>query len=158
MEQDTHEGDSSGSLTPTQEENTTKSPKVRQPKEPKVKVPRKKEPPPMIPKRPYFPLPRAQFEIIGQSTSSSDKSSGYLPRLGQFTLRRNKAPTWKWKQDSNGESGEHDTTELAGEDVITLATPALLCGSSRGMVKHLSRDNVALSRGADWIHIPFEEL
>ncbi|CAG8676749.1 6565_t:CDS:2, partial [Acaulospora colombiana] len=158
MEQESHEGDTSGSLTPTQlEGDSTKPPKTRQPKEPKVKVPRKKEPPPTIPKRSYFPLPQAQFEITGQSVSSSDEASKYLPRLGQFTLRRKKAPVWKWKKESTEADVDQAPIDSTGEDVITLTTPAILCGASRGMVKHLSRDNVALSRGTEWIHIPFEE-
>ncbi|PVG01552.1 hypothetical protein CPB86DRAFT_727241 [Serendipita vermifera] len=159
MEQDSHEEGTSGSLTPTQPEgDSNKPPKVRQPKEPKVKLRRKKEPPPTIPKRPYFPLSRAHFEITGQSAPSSDKSSKYLPRLGTFTLRRNKAPVWKWKKESTEEDGSKIYTESMGEDVITLTTPAILCGAARGMVKHLSRDNVALSRGTEWVHIPFEEF
>ncbi|KAG6827804.1 hypothetical protein H0H92_010411 [Tricholoma furcatifolium] len=39
---------------------------------------------------------------------------------------------------------------------ITLQTPAMLTGTSRGVVPHLSRDHVKGSAAISWIHVPFE--
>ncbi|KAJ3996306.1 tRNA-guanine(15) transglycosylase-like protein [Lentinula boryana] len=41
---------------------------------------------------------------------------------------------------------------------ITIDTPGILACTSRGVVPHLSRDNVIRTKGIRWIHVPFESF
>ncbi|CAG7850462.1 SubName: Full=Uncharacterized protein {ECO:0000313/EMBL:CCA72156.1} [Serendipita indica DSM 11827] len=132
---------------PASQSNNTKTSS----REPKVKTHRqKKADPPPIPSRPYHRLPFATFNV---DVSTLDRSNGFGPRLGTFTLRRPRATPWTYQaQVVQSASSEK------GEDVIEIRTPGMIAGASRGIVKHLSRDNVALARGLSWIHIPLEDF
>ncbi|KAG8778281.1 hypothetical protein FRC16_003892 [Serendipita sp. 398] len=102
-------------------------------KEPKVKKPRPKKPP--IPTLP----------------NQSEDSTGHKPRTGTFTLRRPKPQTSRNGTDDTSNEGKSSYS-------IKIETPGLICGASRGIVKHLSRDNVQRARGVEWIHVPLEEF
>lgn len=106
------------------------------------RVVKKKDPAPSTPLRAPMPFPLASFTITSPSSISSSDSSQkkpeFGPRLGAFTLKR---------RESHGSS-----------DVIRIETPGMICGASRGIVKHLSRDNVARAKEVEWIHVPFEDL
>ncbi len=60
----------------------------------------------------------------------------YGPRLGSITLKRN--------------------ADMASN--VTIATPGLFAGTSRGAVPHLSRDHVRITEALRWVNIPFESL
>ncbi|KAG6379615.1 hypothetical protein JVT61DRAFT_10124 [Boletus reticuloceps] len=47
--------------------------------------------------------------------------------------------------------------ELGGM-LITMDTPNILVGTSRGVVPHLSRDHTHGSDAIQWLHVPFESL
>lgn len=64
------------------------------------------------------------------------------PRVGQLTLTR------------DGDAGDQPDTTVS----ITLDTPNILVGTSRGVVPHLSRDHTNGSDAIRWINVPFESL
>ena len=67
------------------------------------------------------------------------------PRFGQITLSR---PT---TVQDNG-SPSFDVSP------ITIDTPNILVGTSRGVVPHLSRDHCNSAGAIKWINVPFESL
>lgn len=72
--------------------------------------------------------------VIGSgSPSSSSSGNSYSSRLGRLTFSR-------------GETAPH----------IELATPTLWTHTSRGVVSHLTRDQVFESDAIRGVHIPFE--
>ncbi|KAJ4473607.1 tRNA-guanine(15) transglycosylase-like protein [Lentinula aciculospora] len=63
------------------------------------------------------------------STGASANGSKFVPRVAKLLIRQ-----------------------------IAIDTPGLLVCSSRGVVPHLSRDNVTRTKGIRWIHVPFESF
>lgn len=41
-------------------------------------------------------------------------------------------------------------------DVISIHTPGLMAPSSRGVIPHLSQDQLARVPNLQWVHLPFE--
>ena len=128
----------------------TQDPAIRTKREKSVQIhkPRaRKAPPPALPVRDAVPNPHATFEIISFHGVISSK---LRPRLGRFVLQR----------DQPTSSGSVQNTPKTGSNRsrIEIKTPGMICGTRRGIVKHLSRDNVALARGVEWIHVPLEDL
>ncbi|KIJ33538.1 hypothetical protein M422DRAFT_35452 [Sphaerobolus stellatus SS14] len=80
------------------------------------------------------PVPTFSFRL--RSTSPSR----FSPRTGHVTLTRSR-PT-----------DGHDSA------TIELPTPSLVCATSRGVIQHLSQDNVQRTPCAKWIHVPFESF
>ncbi|ESK95789.1 trna-guanine transglycosylase family protein [Moniliophthora roreri MCA 2997] len=63
-------------------------------------------------------------------TVSTSSSSKFGPRVGQLTFK----------------------------DALTIPTPNILAPTSRGVVSHLSRDNLLRANSITWIHVPFESF
>lgn len=124
-------------------------------KAPRVQKPRaRKAPPPALPIREMFPYPDAKFELISSLDLEQERYSKFRPRLGTFTLRRNRICS----STSQENTSKIDADAKWDGARIEIQTPAMICGARRGMVKHLSRDNVTLARGVEWIHVPLEDL
>lgn len=66
--------------------------------------------------------------------SSCSSSSGWGPRVGKVSIRR------------------QDGTSLE------IQTPGLITSTSRGIVPHLARDTTRATKAIAWVHIPFESL
>jgi len=64
----------------------------------------------------------------------------FSPRVGKVILRREDPPS------------------VSQATSIEIETPAALTWTSRGIVPHLTRDHVAQSDSAGWVHVPFESL
>lgn len=125
--------------------------KVRREKPPRPQKPRvTKAPPPALPIREAIPYASATFNLISSLTSAAGEDTKLRPRLGRFTLQRDHMASSK----STEKASHH--SKLSSR--IEIHTPGMLCGTRRGMVKHLSRDNLSLAKGAEWIHTPLEDL
>ncbi|KAK7039016.1 hypothetical protein VNI00_010408 [Paramarasmius palmivorus] len=48
--------------------------------------------------------------------------------------------------------------QLTYKNAISLPTPNLIAPTSRGVVPHLSRDNLLRTRSLSWVHVPFESF
>ncbi|TBU28919.1 hypothetical protein BD311DRAFT_306481 [Dichomitus squalens] len=55
-------------------------------------------------------------------------------------------------------TGRIDIDRQDGTSILQTDTPALLTATSRGVVPHLSRDNVHLTKAIHHIQLPFESL
>ena len=64
------------------------------------------------------------------------------PRVGRIVLTR------------DGDRASAASTRMP----ITMATPNLFVGTSRGVVPHLSRDHTHGSDAIRWLNVPFESL
>jgi hypothetical protein len=117
----------------------------------------KKNTAPPIPPRTPLPQPKASFTILisseFRSNAPSDQPSTFLPRPGKLVFTRAKAPSWNHISGTSS-----DTLDPERVDEIVIETPGALCGASRGIMRHLTRDMVAIAKGVEWIHIPFEDL
>ncbi|KIM28280.1 hypothetical protein M408DRAFT_329615 [Serendipita vermifera MAFF 305830] len=107
----------------------------------------RKVPPPALPIREAIPYPSAKFEILSRLDSVKNEDGNLRPRLGRFTLQRG----WVAPAKDGTKAGD-----VALQ--IDIKTPGMICGTRRGIVKHLSQDNLALARGAEWIHAPLEDF
>jgi hypothetical protein len=124
----------------------------RREKAPRVQKPRvRKAPPPALPVREIFPYPYTKFELISSLESEGDAYGKFRSRLGTLILRRSSS-------SSLGNTSKNDEDAQLDGTRIVIQTPAMICGARRGMVKHLSRDNVTLAKGVEWIHVPLEDL
>jgi hypothetical protein len=85
----------------------------------------------------FNPIPNLTFRLGSLSSSSK-----FSPRLGQLTLTR---PV-------------HDSLDGGGGIDIDIPTPGLMCTTTRGVIQHLSRDNVKRTSCVKWVHVPFESL
>jgi hypothetical protein len=142
---------------PIEVKNTYQKDPVQQRSEkaPRIQKPRARKPaPPPLPVREMFPYPCAKFELTSSIESEKDGYGKFRPRLGTFTLRR--SPIYSSTSPGNTSKGDEDAQRYGTK--IEIQTPAMICGARRGMVKHLSRDNVTLAKGVEWIHIPLEDL
>ena len=142
---------------PTEIKDTyQQDPAPRRPeKAPRIQKPRaRKAPPPALPVREMLPYPCAKFELTSSLDSEKDVYGKFRPRLGTFTLQRNRICS----STSSGNTSKNDADAKRDGIKIEIQTPAMICGARRGMVKHLSRDNVTLARGVEWIHVPLEDL
>ncbi|KAG9311794.1 hypothetical protein JVU11DRAFT_8041 [Chiua virens] len=106
------------------------------------------------------------------SESSALASSGpvpttFGPRVGQITLTRFQAdPADVGRSEPENLPTTIDNltchTEIATRSfpikTITIDTPNIFVGTSRGVVPHLSRDHVNGSDAIQWINVPFESL
>jgi hypothetical protein len=127
----------------------------RREKAPRIQKPRaKKMPPPALPVREIFPYPYAKFELMPPFKSEKDEYGKFRPRLGTFSLQRSRICS----SISPGNTSKSDADAERDDTRIEIQTPAMICGARRGMVKHLSRDNVTLAKGVEWIHVPLEDL
>ena len=45
-----------------------------------------------------------------------------------------------------------------GTASVAIRTPGMVTATSRGVVPHLSRDHVRLTKAIRWVHVPFESL
>ena len=45
-----------------------------------------------------------------------------------------------------------------GTAPVAIRTPGMVTATSRGVVPHLSRDHVRLTKAIRWVHVPFESL
>jgi hypothetical protein len=126
----------------------------RREKAPRIQKPRaRKAPPPALPVRETLPYPYAKFEL--KSALAPEEGYGkFKTRLGTFTLRRPRMPS----SVSVGNTSKNDSNMEADIVKIEIQTPGMICSARRGMVKHLSRDNVTLAKGVEWIHVPLEDL
>ncbi|KAH9842883.1 tRNA-guanine(15) transglycosylase-like protein [Rhodofomes roseus] len=52
--------------------------------------------------------------------------------------------------------GEVNVQRQEGAARIAIKTPGMMTATSRGVVPHLSRDHVRLTRAICWVHVPFE--
>ncbi|KAF8122556.1 hypothetical protein EV363DRAFT_1182359 [Boletus edulis] len=68
------------------------------------------------------------------------------PRVGRVTLTR------------DGAGDASTSTAGTGRMLITMDTPNILVGTSRGVVPHLSRDHTHGSDAIQWLHVPFESF
>ena len=79
---------------------------------------------------------------LNNLTTSKTKLFG--PRLGSISLlRQTRTP--------DGSSNESQTQ-------LTLPTPTFITNTSRGIVPHLSRDNIRRTPAVRWVNVPFETL
>jgi hypothetical protein len=127
----------------------------RREKAPRIQTPRaRRAPPPALPMRETLSYPYTSFELKSAPESERDGYDKFGARLGTFTLRRSRTPS----STSPGDASKIDGK--IGRDItsIEIQTPAMICSARRGMVKHLSRDNVTLAKGVEWIHVPLEDL
>lgn len=76
-------------------------------------------------------VPKFDFEL------QSAPAEKFGPRLGNITIRR----------PSVDERIE-----------IDIPTPSIICTTTRGVITHLSNDNVLRTAAIKWIHVPFESL
>ena len=84
---------------------------------------------------PLNPIPTLSFRL------KSLPSSKFSPRLGQLCLTR----------PDDGALVNHAIN-------IELLTPGLMISTNRGVIQHLSRDNVKRTPCIKWVHVPFESL
>lgn len=73
------------------------------------------------------------------------------PVLATLSFELNKQP----HQDSYARTGLFKLCRDNGES-LTVATPGLMAPSSRGVVPHLSQDQLSRIPDLNWIHVPFE--
>ncbi|EIM87554.1 uncharacterized protein STEHIDRAFT_56363 [Stereum hirsutum FP-91666 SS1] len=73
-------------------------------------------------------------EIPSPNATSSSSPSGWGPRVGRVSIRR------------------QDGTSLE------IKTPGLITSTSRGIVPHLARDTTRATKAIAWVHIPFESF
>jgi hypothetical protein len=120
---------------------------VRQypPRRPKLKQ-KPKKPPPIssLPPKPYLRPP-----VISLSLSEPQDAHYIGARLATLTFRRSKTPPWTIRHASPPKNVE-------GFEEIHMDTPGVLCGTTRGIVKHLTKDHLAIAKGTEWLHISFE--
>lgn len=124
----------------------------------------------VFPTRTYQPPATASF-VVHHHGGEGAGTRVFAPRVGTFTLRRAKAPKWSWRNSTGAaldvgvDVDDDGDGVVKTEDVIRLDTPGMICGTSQGTVKHLTRDHVALGAASGcgngsttWIHVPFEKL
>ncbi|KAH9934864.1 tRNA-guanine(15) transglycosylase-like protein [Fomitopsis serialis] len=78
------------------------------------------------------PKPRSSL-IFSSSSSNETPLPCFHPRVGQVSVQR-----------------------PDGAAPIAIKTPGMMTATSRGVVPHLSRDHVRLTRAIRWVHVPFE--
>ena len=112
---------------------------------PKLKQ-KPKKPPPIssLPPKPYLRPP-----IISLSLSEPPDAHSIWARLATLTLRRSRTPSWTINDKTPLE-------DVDGFEEIKIDTPGVICGTSRGIVKHLTKDHLAIAKGTEWLHISFE--
>lgn len=54
--------------------------------------------------------------------------------------------------------GEVSIARSDGSTPLAVKTPGLIAATSRGVVPHLSRDHVRITKAIRWVHVPFESL
>jgi hypothetical protein len=115
------------------------------PRRPKLKQ-KPKLPPPIssLPPKPYLRPSTISFSLYKPLDADSIGA-----RLATLTLRRSKTPSWTTR-------GMAPPKGLDGFDEIQIDTPGVICGTSRGIVKHLTKDHLAIAKGTEWLHISFE--
>ena len=75
------------------------------------------------------------MSTLNFTVQNTEQTLPFAPRLGRLSLHRDEGPP-----------------------VQDLLTPALITTTSRGIVPHLSRDNVAITTPIGWAQIHFETL
>lgn len=75
------------------------------------------------------------MSTLAFSLQDAESTSTFTPRLGRLSLRRDDGPP-----------------------VQDILTPALITATSRGIVPHLSKDNVAITAPVAWTQLHFETL
>ncbi|KAF8581815.1 hypothetical protein K439DRAFT_1647791 [Ramaria rubella] len=83
---------------------------------------------------PFNPTPTLIFCLKNPTLSNK-----FAPRLGQLNITR---PAYYAQETTS----------------IELLTPGLICSTTRGIVQHLSRDNVKRTTCVKWVHVPFESF
>ncbi|KAF8523658.1 hypothetical protein JB92DRAFT_3094001 [Gautieria morchelliformis] len=84
----------------------------------------------------FPPVPTLEFQLKSPSVWPK-----FSPRLGQLSVTR----------------PGHDTPENRGGKV-ELLTPGLMASTTRGVIPHLTRDNVRRTPCVKWVHVPFESF
>ena len=115
------------------------------PRRPKLKQ-KPKKPPPIssLPPKPYLRPP-----VISLSISESPDAHYIRARLATLTFRRSKTPSWTIRDEA-------PPKDVQGFEEIRMDTPGVICGTTRGIVKHLTKDHLAVAKGTEWLHVSFE--
>lgn len=115
------------------------------PRRPKLKQ-KPKKPPPIssLPPKPYLRPP-----VVSLSLNQPPDAHHIGARLATLTFRRSKTPSWTIRDGT-------PPKDVEGFEEIQMDTPGVICGTTRGIVKHLTKDHLAIAKGTEWLHISFE--